>query len=211
VGPEKLPLERVMGAEIGAFVKKVHEQHGVVFHLGTIAKSIDGGTVVLENGERLEADLVVVGAGVTPNVAIAEAAGLTVDRGVVVDDRLRASAPAVWAIGDAARWPDPRTGERIRVEHWVVAERMGQIAARNVLGANVKCDLVPFFWSAHYDVTIRYVGHAEKWEQIKIDGRVESRDCKVSYRSADRTLAVATIGRDLENLRSEVSLEQQSS
>jgi NADPH-dependent 2,4-dienoyl-CoA reductase/sulfur reductase-like enzyme/nitrite reductase/ring-hydroxylating ferredoxin subunit len=208
VSPEKLPLERVMGAEIAAFVKKVHDDHGVVFHLGTIAKSIDGGGVSLENGERIEADLVVVGAGVTPNVALAEAAGLTVERGVVVDDRLRASAPAVWAIGDVARWPDPRTGERIRVEHWVVAERMGQIAARNVLGANVKCDLVPFFWSAHYDVTLNYVGHAEKWDAVHVAGSLDARDAAVAFRRGGRTLAVVTVGRDAAALEAEAAMER---
>jgi NADPH-dependent 2,4-dienoyl-CoA reductase/sulfur reductase-like enzyme/nitrite reductase/ring-hydroxylating ferredoxin subunit len=208
VAPEKLPLARVMGDEIGAFVKKLHDEHGVRFHLGTIAKSIEGGAVVLESGERLEGDLVVVGTGVRTNVALAEAAGLGVDRGIVVDDRLRTSAPAVWAIGDAARWPDPRTGEKIRVEHWVVAERMGQIAARNILGANVKCDIVPFFWSAHYDVTINYVGHAEKWDALHVAGNLDARDAAIAFRRAGRTLAVATIGRDGAALDAEAAMER---
>ena len=208
VAPEKLPLARVLGEELGAFVRKIHEEHGVRFHLGTVAKSIEGGAAVLENGERLEADLVVVGAGVKPSVALAEAAGLSVDRGVVVDDRLRTSAPAVWAIGDLARWPDPRTGEKIRVEHWVVAERMGQIAARNVLGANVKCDLVPFFWSAHYDVTVNYVGHAEKWDAVHVSGNLEKRDAAIAFRQGGRTLAVATVGRDGAALDAEAAMER---
>ncbi len=206
--PEAVPLARVMGDAVGAFVRKLHEEHGVRFHLGATVRAIEPGAVVLGDGTRLEADLVVVGAGVRPDVALAEQAGLAVDRGILVDKHLRASAPSVWAAGDVARWPDPRSGAAIRVEHWVVAERMGQTAAHSVLGASVRFDAVPFFWSAHYDVTIAYVGHAERWDRVDIHGSLDARDAAVAFRLGGKTLAVATVGRDGVSLEAEAALEE---
>jgi len=215
VAPEAVPLARIMGDAVGALVRAVHEEHGVRFHLGAKPASIAADAVTLDGGTRLPADLVVLGVGVRPDAALAEAAGLAIDRGVVVDDRLRASAPNVWACGDVARWPDARTGEKVRIEHWVVAERMGQITARNVLGADVRCDLVPFFWSAHYDLVINYVGHAapardgtESWDRIDVAGDVRARDASIAYRKAGRTLALATIGRDHAALEAEHAMER---
>jgi len=208
VAPEKQPLERIMGPEVGAFVRSLHEKKGVVFHLGQSASSVAASSVTLESGEQVAADLVVIGVGVRPALALAEAAGLAMDRGVSVNEFLESSVPGIFAAGDIARWPDPHTGSRIRVEHWVVAERQGQTAARNMLGRHEKFDAVPFFWSAHYDTTITYVGHAEQWTSLTIDGDLSRADATVTMKSAGRTLAVITVGRDRESLRAEVAMER---
>jgi NADPH-dependent 2,4-dienoyl-CoA reductase/sulfur reductase-like enzyme/nitrite reductase/ring-hydroxylating ferredoxin subunit len=207
VAPEARPMERVLGAKLGDLVHALHVEHGVAFHLGDVASAIDGKRVVLKNGGTIEADLVVAGVGVRPRIALAEAAGLAMDRGVVVDPHLETSAPGVFAAGDIARWPDPHTGSSIRVEHWVVAQRQGQTAARNLLGAREKFTAVPFFWSQHYDVSISYVGHAESWEEVAIEGDLGARNCLVRYKRGGRVAAVAAIDRDIASLHAEVAME----
>jgi apoptosis-inducing factor 3 len=207
VGLEQVPLERVMGRDIGAFLRSVHEFHGVTFHLGRSVRQVDGGQVTLTDGTTLQADFVVLGVGVRPAVALAEQAGLAIDRGVAVNEYLETSAPGIFAAGDIARWPDPYSGDRIRVEHWVIAQRQGQAAARNMLGLREPFAVVPFFWSQHYDVVINYVGHAEKYDTTTIEGTLESHDCAVTYRRAERTLAVATLSRDLQSLQAERAME----
>ena len=208
VAPEALPFEKVLGAELGRFIKALHEEHGVVFHLQHTVASVNAGGVVLDDGRSLAGELIVAGIGVRPNVALAEAAGLALDRGVAVNEVLETDAPDVFAAGDIARWPDKWTGERIRVEHWVVAERQGQAAARNLLGAREPFRSTPFFWSAHYDVTIAYVGHASSWDRIEVQGSIEKRDCAIAYQGAGKTLAIASIFRDGVSLAAEVAMER---
>jgi NADPH-dependent 2,4-dienoyl-CoA reductase/sulfur reductase-like enzyme/nitrite reductase/ring-hydroxylating ferredoxin subunit len=208
VAPERRPMERILGADMGDFVRKLHEEHGVIFHLGDTVTAIDGVRATLKSGGSLEADLVVVGVGVRPRLALAEQAGLRLDRGVVVNAHLETSVGGIYAAGDIARWPDPHSGENIRVEHWVVAERQGQTAARNMLGQGEAFEAVPFFWSQHYDVPINYVGHAEKWDEIAVDGDIAARDCLVRYKSKGRVLAVASIYRDVASLRAELAMER---
>ena len=208
VGLEQRPMERVLGAEMGDFVRALHEEHGVIFHLGDTVASIDGKRARLKSGGVIEADLVVIGVGVKPRLGLAERCGLAIDRGVKVDAYLETSVPGIYAAGDIARWPDKHSGEAIRVEHWVVAERQGQAAARNMLGQHEVFDDVPFFWSQHYDVPINYVGHAEKWDEIVIDGDIGAKDCLVRYKRGGRVLAVASIYRDVANLEAEIAMEK---
>jgi NADPH-dependent 2,4-dienoyl-CoA reductase/sulfur reductase-like enzyme/nitrite reductase/ring-hydroxylating ferredoxin subunit len=210
VAPDKRPMERVLGPQIGDLVRRLHEEHGVIFHLEDVATAIDPQRVTLRSGATLAADLVVAGIGVRPRLALAERSGLALDRGLVVDARLATSAPAIYAAGDIARWPDPHSGAAIRVEHWVVAQRQGQVAALNMLGAGQSFDAVPFFWSQHYDLPINYVGHAENWDDLTIEGDVDARDAVVRFRRGGRLLAAATIYRDSDSLKSELEFERRA-
>jgi NADPH-dependent 2,4-dienoyl-CoA reductase/sulfur reductase-like enzyme len=211
VGLEARPMERVLGPEMGDFIRVLHEEHGVIFHLGDTVTAIDGKRATLKSGGVLEAELVVVGVGVRPRLALAERAGLALDRGVAVNAYLETSVPGIYAAGDIARWPDPHSRENIRVEHWVVAERQGQTAALNMLGQKEAFDAVPFFWSQHYDVPINYVGHAETWDEIAIDGDIAAKDCMLQYKRQGRVLAAASIYRDLASLKAELQMEQATS
>jgi NADPH-dependent 2,4-dienoyl-CoA reductase/sulfur reductase-like enzyme/nitrite reductase/ring-hydroxylating ferredoxin subunit len=209
VAPEKRPMERILGPDMGDFVRALHEEHGVVFHLEDTVVAVEGQRATLKSGGVLEAGLVVVGVGVRARLALAEQAGLALDRGILVNAFLETSVTGIYAAGDIARWPDPHCGENIRVEHWVVAQRQGQTAALNMLGQSEKFDAVPFFWSQHYDVPINYVGHAEHWDEIAIDGDINARDCLLKYKRNGRVLAVASIFRDLASLQAEAKIEHE--
>jgi NADPH-dependent 2,4-dienoyl-CoA reductase/sulfur reductase-like enzyme/nitrite reductase/ring-hydroxylating ferredoxin subunit len=210
IAPESLPLERVFGAEIGRFIKGTHQQNGVKFLLGQTVASLYEDGVVTSGGERVNADIVVAGVGVRPNITLAEGAGLEIDKGVLVNEYLETSAAGIFAAGDIARWPDAHTGNRIRVEHWVVAERQGQCAARNMMGKREKFTAVPFFWSNHYDVAIGYSGNAMSWDSIDLSGSLANHDAEVRYRSGDKLLAIATIYRDRTNLEAELAMERET-
>jgi NADPH-dependent 2,4-dienoyl-CoA reductase/sulfur reductase-like enzyme/nitrite reductase/ring-hydroxylating ferredoxin subunit len=210
VAPDKIPMARIMGEEIGKMVRDLHTSKGVVFHLERKPAAISADAVMLDNGDKIPADLVVVGIGVRPSLALAEAAGLDVEKGVLVDDYLETSVKGIYAAGDIARWPDVRSGQRIRVEHWVVAERQGQTAARNMLGRRERFDAVPFFWSQHYDTAINYVGHAAAWDDIRIDGKVAAQDFTATFVQAGQSMAVVTVGRDRAALEAEVTFENEA-
>jgi NADPH-dependent 2,4-dienoyl-CoA reductase/sulfur reductase-like enzyme/nitrite reductase/ring-hydroxylating ferredoxin subunit len=208
IAPEARPMERILGSALGDFLRQLHESHGVAFHLGHTVAAVEAGRVELDDGASIAADFVVVGIGVRPRIHLAQQAGLAIDRGVLVDQHLETSAPGVFAAGDIARWPDPYSGERLRIEHWVVAERQGQTAARNMLGRRERYTAVPFFWSQHYDVSIDYVGHAAAWDEIAQDGDPNARDVALRFRRAGRTMAVATIFRGRESLLAEAAMER---
>jgi apoptosis-inducing factor 3 len=207
IAPESAPLERVLGPQLGAYIRTLHEGHGVKFHLQAKPARIEAGSVVLDNGTSLPADVVVIGVGVRPRTDLATKAGLAADRGITVNEFLETSVPHIYAAGDIARWPDPHTGTQMRVEHWVVAQRQGQTAARNILGNRERFDAVPYFWSQHYDVAIRYSGHAEQWDRIDVLGTPGKGPASVAYRAKGKTLAVASIDADHVNLRAEAALE----
>jgi len=180
----------------------------VIFHLGQTVMRIEAQRAVLSGGDSLACELVIIGVGVRPVTALAEQAGLAMDRGVRVDEYLQTSAPGVYAAGDIARWPDRYSGTSIRVEHWAVAQRQGQTAARNMLGYRERFTAVPFFWSQHYDVAVNYVGHAEKWDSLELDGDPAKLDCSVNYKFGGKLLAQATLYRDKLSLETEAAMER---
>jgi NADPH-dependent 2,4-dienoyl-CoA reductase/sulfur reductase-like enzyme len=214
VAPDRQPLGRVLGPELGALLRRIHEEHGVVFHLEQGVEAIGSGhapngRVRLKGGGSLDAELVVLGTGVRPRTGLAEQAGLVVEHGVLVDEHLETSAPGIFAAGDIARWPDPHTGQRIRVEHWVVAERQGQAAALNMLHpGSARFAAAPFFWSRHYDTSIDYVGHAQRWDAIEVEGDIKVHDAVLRYRLGGKVLAVATVGREMRSLKVEAAMER---
>ncbi len=208
VGRDGLPLQQVLGAQAGRFIKELHEAHGVRFHLNTTVRAVAGKRIVLADATELEADLLIAGTGVRPVITLARDAGIDTDDGVLVNEYLETNVPEVYAAGDIACWPYRPAGRRVRIEHWVVAQRQGQVAARNMLGAQQPFASAPFFWSRHYDSVIQYIGYANRWDAIALDGSLEQHSCTLKYQRNGQLLAVATVGRDLENLRLERELEK---
>ena len=208
VAPETVPMTLVMGDDIGRWVRGLHEKAGIVFHLGRTVHAWVDGRLALDGGETVAADFLVAGTGVRARTQLPEAAGLAIDRGMLVDAHLRTSAPGVYAAGDVARFPDRGSGQSIRIEHWVHAERQGQHVARMILGDDAPFADAPFFWSRHQDAAVHYVGHAETFDVPKVEGSLERRDAEVRFESAGRLVALATVGRDLRSLEMGVQLER---
>jgi apoptosis-inducing factor 3 len=208
IGQDSVPLGKVLGAELGRFIQKLHEQHGVRFFLNATPGAIQENRVDIGEGRFVEAELVILGVGGSPRTSLAEAAGIRVDNGVIVSETLRTSAPDVFAAGDLARYPETVSGESARIEHWVAAERQGQAVARSMLGIGGAFREAPFFWSQHYDVTISYVGHAPSWDSCEIRGNLDKHDVCAMYHRNGSTVAVATIGRERLSLSAEAAFEQ---
>jgi apoptosis-inducing factor 3 len=208
VGMEDRPLEKQLGRELADFVRRTHESHGVRFRLGRRPTLVRSDAVVLDDGSAEPCDVVVAGIGVVPDLALAEKAGLTLDNGVVVDEYLRTSAANIYAAGDIARFPSPRNGAGIRVEHWVAAGRQGQYAARNAMGLNERFPAVPFFWSQHYDLVFAYVGHAARTDDVEVLGSLDDHNAAALYRENGRITAVATLFRDDISLAVEAAMER---
>jgi NADPH-dependent 2,4-dienoyl-CoA reductase/sulfur reductase-like enzyme/nitrite reductase/ring-hydroxylating ferredoxin subunit len=204
VAPEPVPLGAVLGPEVGAYVRRIHEAHGVRFRLGRKPVAIESSRVTLDDGTTLDARVVVMGVGVRPRTALAEASGIAVDRGILVNEYFRTSAPDVFAAGDVARYP--YFDQKVRIEHWVVAERQGQAVAAAMVGRGHPFRDVPFFWSTHYDATISYLGHAERWDSIEIKGSLDGGSAFVVYRGDGLIQAVAGLNRDHALLEAEQAM-----
>lgn len=193
VEASSVPLERVLGAEVGAMFAELHADHGVELHLGTGVDRFAGGgsveEVVLEDGSRIAGDVFVVGVGVTPRTKLAEAAGLAVDNGVLVDAHLETGVPGVFAAGDVANAEHPLFGGRIRLEHWAAALNQGPAAARNLLGAKVPYDAVPYFFSDQFDLGMEYNGLARRFDRIVYRGDRSRREVIVFWTDAGRVVA----------------------
>ncbi len=206
VAPDAVPLAKVFGVKLGSHIRALHEEKGVEFSLERSVTAITSSGVILVDGSSIDADIIVVGIGVRPSLDLAKQMGLAVDNGVIVNEYLESSIPGVFAAGDIASFPY-RSGERIRVEHFVVAERQGQYAARNMLGARDAYDDIPFFWTAQFGMEIRYVGHASKADDVAIGGSIDDDDALVAYRENGKPVAFASLNRDVACLRAEHALE----
>jgi 3-phenylpropionate/trans-cinnamate dioxygenase ferredoxin reductase subunit len=174
VEPLSAPLERVLGFQVGAIYGDVHAAHGVRLALGRGVSGFEGdghvSAVRTSDGGRIDCDLVVVGVGVTPRTELAQRAGIEVADGIVVDEYLRTSRPGVFAAGDVATAQHPCWHCSIRVEHWANALNQGPAAARNMLGARVPYDRIPYFFSDQYDVGMEYSGYAPRWDEVVLRG-----------------------------------------
>jgi NADPH-dependent 2,4-dienoyl-CoA reductase/sulfur reductase-like enzyme len=207
VAPESVPFARVLGEDIGRMLQTRHEREGVKMRLGHTIGQINERDVVLDNGDSVPAGIVLLGVGVRPVLQLAESASLRVDKGVIVDEFLQTSAQGIYAAGDIARYPDPRTGELTRIEHWVLAQRQGRTAARNMLGRKEAFTAAPFFWTTQYDITVSYVGHAAGWDSMQVSGSIDDLDCTVAYLQGGEVRAIVTINRDKVSLNAEVAFE----
>lgn len=210
ITPEDVPLKKQLGADIGKMIQTVHEKKGVRFHFGRQVHQFDGKHVTLDDQSKIQADFVIAGIGVTPRTELAQAAEIACASaeeggGVIVNEQLESSQPGIFAIGDIARYPDPHTGRNIRVEHWVHAQRQGQHVARLIMGHANRYKDVPFFWSAHFDTQIQYIGHVKSIVKTRTEGSVKARDFRRYYEGPQGDKAFASCNRDRDALLEESS------
>ena len=202
VAPESVPLEFVLGRDVGQMYKNLHEEHGMTFVLGAEVEQIGGEDrvekVVLRGGQEIEADFVVLGVGVRPATEFLRGVERNEDESISVNAHLRVEGKnrPLYAAGDIAMFPDPRSGEPIRIEHWRVAQQQGRVAAFNMAGIEKTFDQVPFFWTRQYDLSLAYVGHAKEWDEVVLEGNLEQHDFLAYYIKGEQVLAVAGMGRD---------------
>ena len=202
VTPDSVPFKKVLGERVGRLMMQIHESHGVSFRLESKVTAFRGdgsvSAVELESGEVLPADMVVVGIGVQPATEFIEGIELDEDDQSVPVNQYLQAAPNVYAAGDIAQFPHFMTGKPVRIEHWRLAMQHGRTAAQNMTGENVAFKSVPFFWTGQYDVKLRYIGHAEQWDEVVIQGSLEDKSFLAFYIKENQTLAVSGIGRDRE-------------
>lgn len=194
-----VPLGRALGPELGNIYAEILREHGIDLRTGVGVARIEGDTharrVIASDGAALDAGAVIVGVGIDPEISLAEAAGLEVADGIVVDERCRTSAPDVFAAGDVANHPNPILGERIRVEHWQNAQNQGAAAARSMLGREEPFAEVPWFWSDQFDLNIQMAGHPISWDRIAFRGDIGSRSFSAFYLRAGAVAAVLGVNR----------------
>jgi NADPH-dependent 2,4-dienoyl-CoA reductase/sulfur reductase-like enzyme/nitrite reductase/ring-hydroxylating ferredoxin subunit len=199
VAPGRAPMEKVFGEQIGSWLQQRHEENGVRFYLGNVAKAVNGKgkvqEVLLADGTRIVTDAVVAGLGIVPAVDYIRDAGLVENGAVPVNGRLQTKADGVYAAGDIAVVPDRHTGEPQRVEHWVVAERQGQHAARAMLGSDAVYSAVPFFWTRQFGTSVKYAGFARQYDKLAVRGGIEDGDFLAGYYSSGRLKAISGVGR----------------
>jgi 3-phenylpropionate/trans-cinnamate dioxygenase ferredoxin reductase component len=198
IDPGEVPLERVLGAEVGSIYRDIHTDHGVRMLMGTGVAAVEGSTTVervrTSDGRTIDCDLVIVGVGVQPRAQLATQAGLYVDDGIVVDEHLHTSTPGVFAAGDVAKTHYPFYGREIRVEHWANALHQGPVAARNMLGRSEAYDRLPYFFSDQYEVGMEYAGFAPTWDRVVFRGDPASRELIAFWMVQDRVVAGMNVG-----------------
>ena len=194
VAPESVPLEKQLGWKMGAIIRLLHEENGTAFRLGRTVKQIVGEgkvqSVVLDDGSQLAADLVVIGLGITPATEFLRGVSVNDDRSLDVDGQMRL-AQQVYAAGDVARYPDPFTDRRIRIEHWRLAQQQGRVAARAMLGDATSFQSVPFFWTRQFGVSLMYAGYAPEWDEVIVTGNARRKEFTAFYAKNNRLLAAA--------------------
>ncbi|WP_027798582.1 FAD-dependent oxidoreductase [Paraburkholderia dilworthii] len=205
ISPDKVPFAKQFGERVGAMFRALHESNGVKFHLGTKVASLEGEEgsvheVMLEGGEHIAADVVLLGTGVAPATGFIEGLPLHKDGGVIVNAGMQA-APGLYAAGDIAVFPLRENEEPLRIEHWRVAQQHARIAAENMCGARNRYSGVPFFWTYYFGKTFEYLGHASEWDELLVDGDLDRHEFAALYVKNDEVLAVLACERDAQTAR----------